>query len=65
MIICKVCKTEIKPEDLEPYLAEQGYKVHKGYCSEVMVEIMTKDLKQGELTLTESSQNELDEYQLL
>lgn len=59
MRICPICKTELLDKDIEEL---QGYKVHKGYCAQVLVEILTK----GHDQLSESNfQSEIEEVQLL
>lgn len=58
--ICPICKTELLEQDIEEL---EGHKVHKGYCAQVLVEILTKKYQDQ---LTESTvTNEIDQYQLL
>lgn len=60
--ICEICKTELTEELTEEL---QGRKVHKGYCAEVLVEILTREYKKENGLITEQQDSEISDYQLL
>lgn len=63
MRICPICKTELLDQDVEEIMDK---KVHKGYCAQVIVELLTKDNENyHDKPITESVNNEISEYQLL
>lgn len=63
MRICLICKTELLDQDTEEIM---GKKVHKGYCSQVLVELLSKDNENySDKPITEQINDEISEYQLL